>query len=194
MGLKGAAGRGMALALLCAVRKTVSCCVQSIVPTLAPVAAALAAALGCAAPVSEARPLEAPSDRSRPPIPSADALGLDGQLEIGHDVFIDRCSGCHGRSDDDNVAPPLLGYRALPLEPPAGARLRDVLFVTAADVVDWVAEYMPRDAPESLSRREYLAVVAYILEHRNIDLGGEPLSPSRAEALAINTTAPVQPE
>ena len=62
------------------------------------------------------------------------------------------------------------GPRALPLDPPSGAKLRKSQFVTVADVAEFVVQNMPGDAPGSLSEEDYFAVLAFDLQANGIDL------------------------
>ncbi len=92
------------------------------------------------------------------------------QVLAGKDLFMRHCAHCHGGSGEGGDAPRLvdLDRGALPLEPPADARLRTDEFRTAADVVQFASINMPIDAPGSLSLDEYYAVVAFLLDENGI--------------------------
>ncbi len=92
------------------------------------------------------------------------------QALAGKDLFMRYCAHCHGGSGEGGDAPRLVGLDrgALPLEPPATARLRSVEFRTAGDVVRFASTNMPIDAPGSLSLDEYYSVVAFLLDENGI--------------------------
>ena len=93
------------------------------------------------------------------------------QVTRGTDVYVARCSTCHGKGGEGTAdAPAVVGPTALPLEPPSGAKVRKSRFVTVADVAKFVTENMPGDAPASLSADDYFAVLAFDLHANGIDL------------------------
>jgi cytochrome c len=93
------------------------------------------------------------------------------QVARGADVYAARCSTCHGKGGEGTAdAPKVVGPTALPLDPPAGAKVRKSQFVTVADVADFVVQNMPADAPGSLSTEDYFAVLAFDLKANGIEL------------------------
>ncbi|HET7544021.1 MAG TPA: cytochrome c [Polyangiaceae bacterium] len=93
------------------------------------------------------------------------------QVTRGGELFGDHCSSCHGKGGEGTAkAPPVVGPKALPLDPPSGAQFRKSKFVTVADVADFVTKNMPADAPGSLSEEDYFAVLAFDLHANGIDL------------------------
>ena len=86
-------------------------------------------------------------------------------------VFCSRRPGIPAQlSPGDATDPPVVGKAALPLDPPAKARVRKAKFVTAADLAKFVKAAMPMDAPGSLSDDDTYAIVAHNLKLNNIKL------------------------
>ena len=108
------------------------------------------------------------------------------QVALGTEVFGAHCAKCHGDAGEGTAdAPPLVGAEALPLDPPSGAKVRKSQFVTVADVAEFAVEYMPGDAPGTLSEEEYFAVLAFDLMANGIDLGEQKLDADLAASLTI---------
>jgi glucose/arabinose dehydrogenase/cytochrome c553 len=123
-----------------------------------------------------------PSDQVPPP--PTDQVAA--QIAEGATLFAENCARCHG--DDGKgttIAPPLVGQGALPRDPPPDRQLRDIPFVTAFDVFEFVSTFMPYDVPGSLSTETYLAILAFDLHANGIELS-EPLSIENAETIVIN--------
>src|SRR5690349_16519966 len=81
---------------------------------------------------------------------AADKTGTE-QAEEGGKLFGKYCAKCHGKAGEGTKkAPPVVGKDALPLDPPAGAKVRKTQFHTAQDVAAFVAEKMPANKPGSL--------------------------------------------
>ena len=107
-----------------------------------------------------AEPSTEPAQTSAPSTPkAAGPAPLTGQAIEGQKLFEAHCTKCHGDS---------VGLSA---------------FGTAADVVDYVSENMPRDAPGSLSKSEYFSIVAFDLSANGVDLHGATLDDANADAV-----------
>jgi cytochrome c len=107
------------------------------------------------------------------------------QVARGADLYAARCSTCHGNSGEGTAnAPAVVGDSALPLDPPAGAKVRKSQFVTVADVADFVVQNMPADAPGSLSSEDYFSVLAFDLKANGIELD-KKLDATLAASLTI---------
>jgi S-disulfanyl-L-cysteine oxidoreductase SoxD len=128
--------------------------------------AVLLAGLGCASPPAEA---PAPPD----------------QLTIGEQVYASNCAGCHGENGEGTEGrPPLVGEKALPVDPPEGATSRKSQLKTAQDLFDYVKSDMPPMAPGSLSDDEYWAVVAWQLKANGV--GGKVVTAANAGSMALH--------
>ncbi|MEO8905694.1 MAG: cytochrome c [Polyangiaceae bacterium] len=109
------------------------------------------------------------------------------QVARGAVVYAAQCSNCHGGSGEGKpgAAPRIVGAGALPLDPPATARVRTERFITAADVAGFVVKNMPPRAPGSLSNEDYFSVLAFDLKANGIDLGEQKLDAALAATLTI---------
>ncbi len=109
------------------------------------------------------------------------------QLVWGEELFAERCAGCHG--ERGGAGPPLIGLGALPRRRDHEPLEREEEFVTAADVLDFVARHMPDNDPGSLAREQYEAVVAWVLyvNALGMHLGadGVPLTDAIADEIPL---------
>jgi cytochrome c len=111
---------------------------------------------------------------------------LAAQIDEGGSVYKDHCASCHGTKGEGDSAPAVVGVKALPLAPPAGARTRKGEFKSAADVEAFVKSAMPIDAPGTLSDAQAFAVVAWELHESGTELGGVALDPSNAAQIHVH--------
>lgn len=107
----------------------------------------------------------------------------EAQIERGRKAYVASCAECHGPAlAGTHRAPALVGEGSLPLEPPAGSGRRNP-FLSAADVADYVVEYMPPNGDLLESDTEYWAILAYMMHFGGYE-SGVPLGPGNAnEAL-----------
>jgi mono/diheme cytochrome c family protein len=142
------------------------------------IATAALLALGCA------------HDAGEPGVVATTAGSADAreQATQGRQLYGRHCASCHGDDGRGNgVAPPLVGRRALPLDPPAAANYRTAQFHTARDVYDFVKTSMPAKAPGSLSEDQYLSILAFGLQGNGIDLTGKaPFTPDTLSAIVLH--------
>ena len=114
------------------------------------------------------------------------ALALtDAQVARGATVFEQSCATCHGPNGNDGFATPLKGTGTL------------VRFASTRELYDYTSATMPLAAEGSLTERQYLDVVAWLLAERGHATGAAELSlatldatPLRGEAAAAPTAAP----
>lgn len=104
-----------------------------------------------------------------------DRSTLDGvysgdQAQHGRDVYLSACVSCHAL--DWYTGDAVRGWSGTPLD----------------QLVDMLGTTMPKDNPGSLRRRDYVAVLAYILELNGLPPGPEPLSTGRSRLSAIRFT------
>jgi cytochrome c len=111
---------------------------------------------------------------------------FEAQAARGATLYVKHCADCHGASGEGGEAPRVVGLDegALPLKPPASRHVRDVDFVTVADVAGFVVANMPPGKGGSLSNDEYLAILAFDLQANGITLD-EELSLDLAAELTI---------
>ncbi len=92
-------------------------------------------------------------------------LGLtDAQVTRGAAVFEQSCATCHGSSGNDGFATPLKGPGTL------------VRFASTRELYDYTSATMPLAAEGSLTERQYLDVIAWMLAQRGQATGNVELS------------------
>jgi len=98
------------------------------------------------------------------------AFADEAQVQSGQKLYAKNCAGCHGDAGEGSKkAPPVVDKAALPLDPPAGAKVRKTQFHTAKDVAEFVVKNMPAKKPGSLKADEYWAILAFDLKANGVD-------------------------
>jgi cytochrome c len=116
---------------------------------------------------------------------AADTAATDQATEGGK-LFAKDCAKCHGKAGEGTKkAPPVVGKDALPLDPPATAKIRTTQFRTAQDVAQFVAAKMPANKPGSLTAEEYYAILAFDLKANGVDVAGKKIDPTTAAAIKL---------
>ncbi|MDT8369466.1 MAG: cytochrome c [Longimicrobiales bacterium] len=100
-------------------------------------------------------------------VTTLDSIYTAAQAERGREVYIRVCSQCHT----------LDWYQGEIIRAWEGGPLYNLFEV--------ISTRMPEDNPGSLSRREYVAVLAYILSINGLPAGSTPLSTGRSRLAAI---------
>ena len=114
------------------------------------------------------------------------ALADEAQVKEGQKLYGKHCAGCHGDGGEGTKkAPPVVGKAALPLDPPAGAKVRKTQFHTAADVANFVVKNMPAKKPGSLKAEEYWAILAFDLHANGVDVK-EKVDPTSAAKVVLH--------
>ncbi len=118
---------------------------------------------------------------------SAESSGrtFQDQVSDGMALYGDHCASCHGDAGQGTEdGPAVVGDTALPRSP-EGREVRDVEFVTALDVFEWVSTNMPFENPGALRASEYVDILAFALFANGVELG-EPLSADNADDIVLN--------
>ena len=98
----------------------------------------------------------------------------EAQAYRGEKVADTICLGCHGAGlTGGDSGPKLVGEKFLS---EWGGK-------SVADLIDWILEKMPDDAPGTLKREDVVSAVAYILKVNNMPTGKQDL-PGERDALA----------
>ena len=95
------------------------------------------------------------------------------QVTAGQTLYGAHCASCHGAGGEGTKeAPRVVGLKegALPLDPPASAKVRTGKFVTVADVAAFAVKNMPADKPGTLQASEYFSILAFDLKANGITL------------------------
>ena len=116
----------------------------------------------------------------------ASASGGEDQAAEGAKLYAKHCAKCHGDAGQGKKAPPVVGKSALPLDPPATAKLRKTQFHTAQDVAAFVAAKMPANKPGSLTADQYYDILAFDLKANGVDVSGKKIDPTTAAEIKLH--------
>jgi cytochrome c len=109
------------------------------------------------------------------------------QADEGAKLYGQHCASCHGDAGQGTKdAPPVVGKNALPLDPPATAKVRTTQFHTAQDVAQFVAANMPAKAPGSLTTDQYYDILAFDLKANGIDVSKKKIDPMTAAEIKLH--------
>jgi mono/diheme cytochrome c family protein len=115
------------------------------------------------------------------------AAGGGDQVTEGQELFGKYCSKCHGdNGQGTKKAPPVVGKEALPLDPPAAAKVRKVQFHTAKDIFDFISKKMPANKPGSLKPEQYAAILAFDLKANGVDVTNKKIDEQSAATIVIH--------
>jgi polar amino acid transport system substrate-binding protein len=110
----------------------------------------------------------------------APALYANAQAAQGSSLYASKCAMCHGASLEGGAGPPLVG--------PNMTTLGEKTHLSVGDMFTYITTNMPMNAPASLSKDEYVKILAYILKENGYPAGSKPLT----YASATNAKAPVR--
>ncbi|HMD01769.1 MAG TPA: cytochrome c, partial [Candidatus Baltobacteraceae bacterium] len=99
------------------------------------------------------------------------------QAAQGGEVYVARCSVCHGGKLQGQSGPALAG--------PSFRQSIDASYPTAAALYQFTSTQMPADAPGSLSQAQYLAVTAFLISKNGLAPGSTPLALANAKSFRI---------
>lgn len=102
------------------------------------------------------------------------ALYTEAQATAGAQVYVSSCATCHGSALEGVAAPALKGA-------PFG-EMATAQSLTAATLLDVIANTMPQSEPGSLKPEEFAAVTAYILQQNGYPAGTTELAAGSAAA------------
>lgn len=90
------------------------------------------------------------------------------QAAAGHQVFSQHCAQCHGSALQGQSGPPLAG--------PKFKSNLEFSKMSATQLFAFIRTQMPYNAPGSLSKKQYLQALSYILSQNGYPQGSMPLS------------------
>ncbi len=105
----------------------------------------------------------------------------DAQVERGATVFEQSCATCHGSAGNDGFATPLLGTGTL------------VRFASTRELYDYTSATMPLAAEGSLTERQYLDVIAWLLVRRGQSVGAAELTLATLDATPLHPDSATSP-
>jgi mono/diheme cytochrome c family protein len=122
-----------------------------------------------------------------PPVVTPASVEGD-QVTQGKALYVSHCASCHGNSGEGiaGKVPAVVGAGALPLDPPAGAKVRKTQFHNASDVFAWVKGNMPPGGAGSLTDAQYAAVLAFDLKANGVELTGKTVDTSSAAGIVLH--------
>jgi mono/diheme cytochrome c family protein len=97
----------------------------------------------------------------------------DAQADAGQTVFASQCAICHGDRMEGKVGPALAGQQFLSVS--------QYQELTAGFLYRTMSKQMPKNAPGSLNKIEYLDVLAYILKVNGYPAGTTQLTADNSE-------------
>jgi mono/diheme cytochrome c family protein len=112
----------------------------------------------------------------------ANSLAGDGyytksQADAGKDVFQSVCAICHGKQLQGGAGPALAGQQFLSV-----SQFQEI---TAAYFYHFMSTHMPLTNPGSLTKTQYLDIMAYFLQVNGYAAGSHSLSADDKELKAI---------
>ena len=105
----------------------------------------------------------------------------DAQVERGATVYEQSCATCHGSAGNDGFATPLLGTGTL------------VRFASTRELYDYTSATMPLAAEGSLTERQYLDAIAWLLVQRGQTAGTAELTLATLEATPLHPDSATTP-
>lgn len=116
------------------------------------------------------------------PIACAFAQSSDGdytkaQADTGKDVYQKTCALCHGDHMQGAAGPALAGDQFLSVS--------QYQKISAEYFYHFISTHMPLTAPGSLTKQQYLDIMAYILEVNGFPTGSHELTDNKEELEAI---------
>ena len=144
------------------------------------VSLALSLAFGSAAAVAETPGLGKPINEADITAWNIEALPDGTGLPVGSGtptqgaaIYSQKCAICHGDSMEGKVGPALAGEQFLSV-----SQFQEL---TAGFLYRTMSKQMPKNAPGSLSKTEYLDVLAYILKVNGYPAGPKQLTADNSE-------------
>jgi mono/diheme cytochrome c family protein len=135
-------------------------------------AAAMAAAVALLAGAAASRSLAA-----SPAAPHA--IYSPAQAESGSKAYAANCAACHGDNLEGGAGPALSGDNL--------KTLSKNTHLTVHDLFTFMSQQMPLNAPASLSKAQYVAIMAYVLKFNGYPAGTKALT----YAVASSSTMPI---
>lgn len=105
------------------------------------------------------------------PLAAATGDYTQQQASAGRQVFDRHCAKCHGSRLQGQAGPPLAGSKF--------ASNLEYSKISAQQIFNFIKTQMPANAPASLSKKQYLQALAYILSKNGYPKGAIPLSEQR---------------
>jgi polar amino acid transport system substrate-binding protein len=102
------------------------------------------------------------------------ALYTSAQAAQGASLYASKCGMCHGTQLEGGAGPPLEGANM--------TTLGEKTHLHVGEMFSYITTNMPMNAPASLSKDEYVKIMAYILKQNGYPAGSKPLTYPSAES------------
>jgi polar amino acid transport system substrate-binding protein len=96
------------------------------------------------------------------------ALYTNAQASQGAPLYASKCAMCHGAQLEGGAGPPLVGQNI--------TTLGEKTHLSIGDMFNYIESNMPMNAPASLSKDQYIKIMAYILKQNGYPAGSKPLT------------------
>jgi mono/diheme cytochrome c family protein len=113
------------------------------------------------------------------------AIYTAAQAAAGSKAYAASCASCHGEQLEGGVGPALSGQNLVTLSKNT--------HLTVSDVWEFASLQMPLNAPASLPKTQYAAIIAFILKFNGYPAGAKPLTPASADASKMTFTSLKRP-
>ena len=127
-------------------------------------------------------PMAAPVAVQPAPVQPVVSPAVQAQLTRGRMLYAQSCTACHGSAGEGSSrGPAVIGEGTLPLNPPAGARLRRGQFESAMDLGMFIKDNMPMGGTH-LPPSDVACVLAWLLQQHD-RTPTAPISPVTARSI-----------
>ncbi len=112
---------------------------------------------------------------------ASQALYTTAQAGAGSKAYATNCASCHGANLEGGVGPAL-----------AGANLKTLsknTHLTVHDLFTFMSQQMPMNAPASLPKDQYVAIMAYVLKFNGYPAGSKMLTYATASSSKMPVTS-----
>lgn len=109
------------------------------------------------------------------------AIYSSAQAASGGKAYAANCASCHGANLEGGVGPALSG--------PNLKTLSKNTKLTVHDLFTFMSQQMPMNAPGSLPKDQYVAIMAYVLKFNGYPAGSKALTYSGAEGSKMPVTS-----
>ncbi len=107
------------------------------------------------------------------------------QASSGKELYVQRCSLCHGADARGGIVPEKIeGFAGMKVPPLAGPGALPGM-ANVFEVYEFARTKMPPKAPGSLKDQEYLSIVAFALQANGIQPDNKPLAPGSAKKINL---------
>ena len=112
-----------------------------------------------------------------PAVASRQGFFTDSQAESGRQTYTRHCAMCHGSNLQGQAGPALAGRKF--------ASSLKFGKMSTPQLFDFIAKHMPKNNPGSLSQKQDIDVLAYLLAQNGFSSGHNPLDKSTLDQIDL---------